>query len=186
MKKSTLYILIAILLIALVYTNLPRGESPPSAPPVTPVSESPSDIPDISQTPADEPESVEYDSHYGQEVLIDETGTYSSKEDVARYLYTYGKLPNNYYTKSEARDLGWVAEEGNLWEVTDQGSIGGDRFQNREKLLPEASGRTWYECDIDYQGGSRNAKRIVFSSDGLIYYTDDHYESFEEIKQEDL
>ncbi len=73
------------------------------------------------------------------------------------------------------------ADRGNLWDVTDEMSIGGDRFGNREGLLPDASGRKWYEADIDYDGGRRNAKRIVFSNDGLIYYTDDHYESFEQL-----
>ena len=56
-------------------------------------------------------------------------------------------------------------------------------FGNREKLLPVKKGRTWYECDIDFDGAFRNGKRIVFSSDGLIYYSDDHYASFTEMKQ---
>ena len=71
--------------------------------------------------------------------------------------------------------------EGNLWDVADGMSIGGDKFGNREGLLPKESGRQYYECDIDYEGGYRNGKRIVYSNDGLIYYTEDHYESFEEI-----
>lgn len=58
-------------------------------------------------------------------------------------------------------------------------SIGGDRFGNREGLLPTAKGRKYYECDIDFDGTYRGAKRIVYSNDGLIYYTEDHYESFE-------
>ena len=54
------------------------------------------------------------------------------------------------------------------------------RFGNYEGLLPEADGRTYAECDIDTLGAdSRGAKRIVFSNDGLIYYTEDHYETFE-------
>ena len=58
--------------------------------------------------------------------------------------------------------------------------IGGSRFGNYEGLLPEADGRTYTECDIDTLGAdSRRAKRIVFSNDGLIYYTEDHYKSFE-------
>lgn len=112
---------------------------------------------------------------------ITEEGFYTSKEEVALYLYTFGKLPGNYLTKREAEDLGWEASEGNLWEVTEKMSIGGDRFGNREGLLPSASGRKWYECDIDYAGGYRNEKRIVYSSDGLIYYTGDHYESFTQL-----
>lgn len=115
------------------------------------------------------------------EILIEEDGWYSSKEEVAAYLLEYECLPDNYLTKREAYDLGWNPDEGNLWDVADGMSIGGDKFGNREGLLPDAKGRTYYECDIDYQGGYRNEKRIVFSNDGLIYYTDDHYESFEEI-----
>lgn len=114
--------------------------------------------------------------------LIDgNNDTYTTKEEVASYLRSHGELPSNYITKQEARDLGWIESKGNLWEVTDQKSIGGDRFGNFEGLLPKKEGRIYFEADIDYQGGYRNAKRLVFSSDGLIFYTDDHYESFEEI-----
>ena len=109
---------------------------------------------------------------------IDEDGTYSSKEDVSLYILTYGKLPSNFITKSEARALGW--DGGSLEPYAPGKCIGGDRFGNYEELLPEASGRTYTECDIDTLGASsRGAKRIVFSNDGLIYYTEDHYESFE-------
>ena len=110
---------------------------------------------------------------------ITEDGQYSSKEDVAEYLHLFGHLPDNYLTKNEAQDLGWVASKGNLWKVAPGMSIGGDRFGNREGLLPTKKGRKYYECDIDFDGTYRNAKRIVFSNDGLIYYTEDHYESFE-------
>lgn len=110
---------------------------------------------------------------------IEEDEWYSARDEVALYIHTYGRLPGNYLTKEEASDLGWISSKGNLWEVAPGKSIGGDSFGNREGLLPKASGRKWYECDIDYEGGFRGEKRIVFSSDGLIYYTDDHYESFE-------
>ncbi|MBO1264945.1 ribonuclease [Proteiniclasticum sp. SCR006] len=112
---------------------------------------------------------------------IDEDGHYTSKDEVALYIHTYGRLPGNYIRKNDAMDLGWDASKGNLWDVTDEMSIGGDRFGNREGLLPDESGRQWYEADIDYEGGYRNALRIVYSSDGLIYYTDDHYESFKKL-----
>ena len=111
--------------------------------------------------------------------LIDEDGTYTSKEDVAAYLHEYGHLPSNFITKKEARKLGWVSNEGNLGEVAPGMSIGGDYFGNYEGNLPEAKGRDYYECDIDTDGSYRSAKRIVFSNDGLIYYTEDHYETFE-------
>ena len=113
-----------------------------------------------------------------EEALIAEDGTYTSKEDVALYIYTYGCLPSNFITKNEARDLGW--EGGSLEPYAPGMCIGGDRFGNYEGLLPEADGRSYTECDIDTLGADkRGAKRIVFSNDGLIYYTEDHYESFE-------
>lgn len=109
---------------------------------------------------------------------IDEAGAYTSKEDVSLYLYTYGRLPENFITKSEARALGWSG--GGLDDFDYGKCIGGDRFGNNEGLLPEASGRMYYECDIDtLHEDDRGAKRIVFSNDGLIYYTEDHYDSFE-------
>lgn len=114
-------------------------------------------------------------------VPVKEDGRYTTKLEVAAYLYQFGKLPSNYLTKGEARDRGWVASKGNLWKVTKKMSIGGDRFGNNEGLLPKKSGRQYYECDIDYRGGSRGAKRIVYSNDGLIFYTGDHYETFEQL-----
>lgn len=109
--------------------------------------------------------------------LIDIDGWYYSAEDVALYLVTYGYLPENFITKNEARDLGW--EGGSVEEYAPGCAIGGDKFGNREGLLPKADGRQYYECDIDTDGeSSRGAKRLVYSNDGLIYYTEDHYESF--------
>ena len=109
---------------------------------------------------------------------VEKDGIYTSKDEVAAYIYRFGELPRNFITKKEAIALGWDAKSGNLWQVTDKKSIGGDRFSNREKKLPGADGRKWFECDIGYRGGRRGAQRIVFSSDGLIYYTPDHYENF--------
>lgn len=110
--------------------------------------------------------------------LLDPDGTYDSKEDVALYIHLYGCLPQNYMTKSEARALGW--DSGSVEDYAPGMCIGGDRFGNYEGLLPEADGRSWTECDIGTLGkDSRGARRIVFSNDGLIYYTDDHYNSFE-------
>ena len=106
---------------------------------------------------------------------------YSTKDEVAAYIHQFHGLPPNYLTKDEAEALGWDNAEGNLWEVADGMSIGGDFFGNREGLLPKQAGRTYYEADIDYDGGFRGAERIVYSDDGLIYYTDDHYESFEQL-----
>lgn len=116
--------------------------------------------------PTDEPENKPV---YGE--------SYDSKDEVALYIKLYGELPPNYITKDEAKALGW--EGGSLEPYAPGCSIGGDRFGNYEGLLPKAKGRVYYECDIDTIGkSSRGAKRIVFSNDGLIYYTGDHYESF--------
>lgn len=151
MKKLLALLLAAVVLLGLAACGLPGGMPEDSAPPAA------SDAPTL---PA-----------------IAERGSYTSKEDVALYLHTYGHLPENFITKAEARDLGWNG--GGLEELAPGKCIGGDRFGNYEGLLPQAEGRSYRECDIDTLGAdSRGAKRIVFSNDGLIYYTDDHYESF--------
>ena len=110
--------------------------------------------------------------------VLPEDGSYTTKEDVSAYLIAYGHLPANFITKDEARAAGW--QGGSLEPYCPGKCIGGDRFGNREGLLPSAKGRVWTECDINTLGArSRGAERIVFSNDGLIYYTGDHYESFE-------
>lgn len=114
----------------------------------------------------------------GESDTLPEEGEYSSKEDVALYIHLYGHLPDNYITKKEAEKLGWPG--GSLEPYAPGKCIGGSRFGNYEGLLPEKEGRTYTECDIDTLGAEkRGAKRIVFSNDGLIYYTEDHYQSFE-------
>lgn len=100
---------------------------------------------------------------------------YSSPEEVGAYLLTYEELPPNYLTKQEAKALGWRAEAGNLWEVTEQMSIGGDHFGNFEGQLPEGHYR---EADVNYQGGFRGPERLIYSSDFSLYYTPDHYQHF--------
>ena len=109
---------------------------------------------------------------------IDEDGVYTTKDDVALYLHTYGHLPSNFITKKEAEKLGWSG--GSLEPYAPGKCIGGSHFGNYEGILPEKDGRSYTECDIDTLGADkRGAKRIVFSNDGLIYYTEDHYETFE-------
>ena len=111
---------------------------------------------------------------------VSEDGSYTTKEDVALYIHLYGHLPGNFITKKEAEKLGWTG--GSLEPYAPGKCIGGGRFGNYEGLLPEVKGRTYTECDIDTLGAkSRGAKRIVFSNDGLIYYTDDHYQTFEKL-----
>ena len=145
-------------------------------------------VPEDAAAPEDDPgttagtEDVQWEDPAAPE--LDEDGTYNSKEGVSLYLHLYDHLPSNYITKNEARDLGW---SGGSVEVYAPGcAIGGDRFGNREGLLPKAEGRTYYECDIDTIGqSSRGAKRIIFSNDGLVYYTEDHYESFTQLYGEE-
>ena len=108
------------------------------------------------------------------EAAIDENGSYTTKEDVALYIHTYGKLPPNFITKKEAEKLGW--QGGSLEPYAPGKCIGGSRFGNYEGILPDGN---YKECDIDTLGKkSRGAKRIIYSDDGRIYYTEDHYESF--------
>ena len=112
---------------------------------------------------------------------VTEDGEYTSKEEVAEYIHLFGHLPDNYITKREAEDLGWVSSKGNLWKVAPGKSIGGSRFGNYEGLLPDKKGRKYYECDIDFDGSYRGPERIIYSNDGLIYYTADHYKTFEQL-----
>ena len=112
---------------------------------------------------------------------VSEDGTYTSPDQVALYIHLYGHLPSNYITKKEAEAAGWNSSKGNLWDVAYGMSIGGSRFGNYEGALPDKDGRKWYECDVNYQGGYRGSERILYSSDGLIYYTGDHYETFEQL-----
>ena len=108
---------------------------------------------------------------------IDEDGTYSSCDDVALYIHTFGHLPGNFITKKQARELGWGG--GSVEDYAPGMCIGGDHFGNYEGLLPDKPGRSYTECDIDTLGrNGRGAKRIIFSNDGLIYYTEDHYSTF--------
>lgn len=119
---------------------------------------------------------------YAADYPVEEDDWYSTMEEVAVYLTLYEKLPGNFISKYDAEDLGWDNRKGNLDKVAPGCSIGGNRFGNYEGLLPEAKGRKYTECDINYDGGYRNGERIVFSNDGLIFYTSDHYQTFTPVK----
>lgn len=165
MKKRIL----SLLMIFVLIVSLTSGCTAESTDIVKPDQEQDTTINNVDQTE----EMVE------QQVSKD--GAYTTLEDVAEYIHLYGELPKNFITKKKAMDLGWESEKGNLWDVTDKGSIGGDSFGNREGLLPKDNSRKYFECDINYNGGFRGAERIVYSNDGLIYYTKDHYNTFEKI-----
>ena len=161
-----------ILALVLVWYVLPGGAV--SAPQSAPTSR-PADALSLV-TPAPRPSAAPAD---GQETTkIDEDGVYTSKEDVALYVHTYGRLPSNFITKKEAEAAGW--QGGPLDKVLPGMCIGGDYFGNYEGQLPKAKGRKWTECDLNTLGASRRGpERLIFSNDGLIYYTPDHYETFE-------
>ena len=158
-----------------VYTLEPTDPATAEPVPDTPVdTNAPTDL------PTDEPTLAPTDTP----CPVSEDGQYDSKDEVALYIHLFGHLPSNYITKSQAQALGW--EGGSLEPYAPGCSIGGSRFGNYEGLLPKAKGRTYTECDIDTCGAkSRGAKRIVFSNDGLIYYTDDHYATFTLLYGED-
>ena len=159
-------------------TVLPETDAPPSEP-GTPETDAPETAaPETEAPPEDTPAPVT-EPPATEAPALDEDGFYHTKDEVALYLHLYGRLPDNYVTKREAQDLGWTG--GSVERYAGEGTaIGGSRFGNYEGLLPEKEGRTYQECDIDTVGkSSRGPKRIVFSNDGLIYYTGDHYESFE-------
>ena len=99
----------------------------------------------------------------GNTPQITENGTYTSKEDVALYIHTYQKLPSNFITKKEAQKLGWDSQKGNLDKVAKGKSIGGDRFGNYDKKLPDAKSRNWKECDINYEAGYPGARNGSFT-----------------------
>jgi hypothetical protein len=99
---------------------------------------------------------------------------------VVAYLKKEGKLPDCYITKAEAKSKGWEPSKGNLCEVLPGRAIGGDVWTNRQESLPSKQGRIYLEADLNYNCGNRNADRVVFSNDGLIFVTHDHYKSFQE------
>lgn len=193
MKKKTLLLLLVVLLLVGVYvyrnyiapeagTNGALTALAPDAPAQTAaltILEEDGEAADDGEDAYTAPE--EGDGAEDAQALaapdIDERGVYTSRDDVALYIHTYGRLPDNFITKKEAESLGW--EGGGLDDYAYGKCIGGSHFGNYEGVLPERQGRRYTECDIDtLHRSSRGAKRIVFSNDGLIYYTDDHYESF--------
>lgn len=115
-------------------------------------------------------------------VQQESSGPIIAPQDIADYLFTCGELPDNFLTKNEAKALGWDSSKNYVSDVAPGYSIGGDRFGNYEELLPDKQGRKWYEADANYVSGPRGAERVVYSSDGLVYYTSDHYASFEQMQ----
>lgn len=155
-------------------TEEPAPEPEPTPEPTAEPTAVPTPEPTPEPTPQPTPEPTPQPTPEPTPTLA-EDGSYTTKEDVALYIHLYGHLPDNFITKKEAQELGWSS--GSLEKYAPGKCIGGDRFGNYEGLLPK--GKKYTECDIDTLGAkSRGAKRIVYSDDGCIYYTDDHYESF--------
>lgn len=186
MKRWLTGLLAAAMLLSMAGCAAPQTPpaSPPASSPVQSDTSTPPErtdpAPGISQMPQDSSQTTPQapEPAPNPEPELPEDGSYTSKEDVALYLHLYGHLPDNFITKKEAQALGWPG--GSLEPYAPGMCIGGSYFGNYEGLLPEKDGRTYTECDIDTLGAkSRGAKRIVFSNDGLIYYTGDHYASFE-------
>ena len=122
------------------------------------------------------PEKDDSSSAESTSFIPTEGGYYYDLENVVLYIEYYGELPDNYITKDEARALGWKG--GTPERYLEGSAIGGDRFGNREGLLPKGN---YTECDLNTLGeDERGAERLVFS-DTKYYYTEDHYESFTQV-----
>ena len=185
MNKKTLRCVLLIALLAVLYFTF--GGEISAAPDASIPAPTETLLPTVDRTdgglslitpagsPAPEPET---DAPQDAESSVpDEDGVYTGKDELALYIHTYGHLPSNFIKKKDAEKAGWNG--GSLEKVLPGMCIGGDYFGNYEGLLPAAKGRKWTECDVNTLGAkARGAERIVFSNDGLIYYTDDHYESF--------
>lgn len=106
------------------------------------------------------------------------TVTRAMENGVDAYYAQHGQLPSRYLTKAQAKALGWRQKKGNLGQLLPGAVIGGDIYQNDDQHLPHAPGRIWYEADFDYYTGYRNDCRFLYSNDGLMFVTYDHYETF--------
>lgn len=99
--------------------------------------------------------------------------------EIVRSLDSRKRLPDYFITKNQARELGWSPGTNfNSVAALRGKSIGGDRFGNFERRLPQGQ---WQEADLDYRGKKRNAKRLVFSRNGERYVTIDHYDTFKKV-----
>ncbi|AXH64081.1 ribonuclease domain-containing protein [Providencia huaxiensis] len=159
-KRILPVVLMAILIVISLYFN--GGDKTPSEPPVN----------------QSNPPSREAITPKETAQPIDKL---TAQDNVVSFMEKYQKLPAFYMTKKQAREAGWDAKKGNLCDVLPGRAIGGDRFSNREKGLPIAQGRQWFEADINYRCGHRGADRLLYSSDGMIFVTHDHYKSFTQV-----
>ena len=108
-------------------------------------------------------------------------GPLEAAQELADYIFEYGELPENYVTKKQAKEMGWPARYRYVGDIAPGLTIGGDYFGNYERKLPVVKGRKYYEADCFYQGRSRNEYRIIYSNDGHVWFTGDHYNTFVEL-----
>jgi len=111
----------------------------------------------------------------------EQAGPIIEPQAIADYIFEHGTLPDNFITKKEAQALGWDSRYNEVSDVAPGKSLGGDRFGNYQRILPVVKGRKYYEADCRYTGGDRNGERIIYSNDGHVWYTKDHYKSFTEL-----
>lgn len=179
-RKALIGLLSAVLLSGCTGCQKPQPDPVPAPTPQVTESPQPTETPTAEPTP--EPTQIPDPVptiEPSPEAAIDEDGIYDTKDEVALYIYTYHHLPSNFMTKKEARKKGW---EGGALHLTVEGMcIGGDYYGNYEGLLPEV-GEDYYECDIDtLTRKQRGSKRIIYTESGDVWYTGDHYKSFEQL-----
>ena len=169
-RKALIGLLSAVMLSGCTGCNKPQPVPTPAPTPAITEFPEPTETPGTDPVPTAEP---------SPEAAIDENGTFDTKDEVALYIYTYHHLPSNFMTKKEARKKGW--EGGALHLVIDGMCIGGDYYGNYEGLLPDV-GEDYYECDIGtLKSKKRGSKRIIYTQSGDVWYTGDHYKSFEQL-----
>ena len=160
-KLITLFVLLlaVVLLLGSCAANASETAKKKKNTAVPVVTEAPAALPEVTATP----------------------GPMDEAQRIADYIFEHGELPENFITKKEAQALGWDNMYNYLSEVAPGMSIGGDYFGNYERKLPVVKGRKYYEADCFYTKGKRNAYRIIYSTDGHVWYTEDHYNSFIEL-----
>lgn len=126
--------------------------------------------PSAQEDPGDGSESADADRK-----PVKEDGEYTAAEDVAEYIHIFHKLPSNYVTEKEAKKKGWRRYESPAKYGI---MIGGKKYRNYEKKLPKGE---YCECDVDYSGRARGRNRLVYTRDGTVYHTTDHYKSFKRL-----
>lgn len=173
LKSSSIIIVLLLVIVALLAYNtfLHKGKFPKSE--TAQVNSSVSAQTETETETQTKPQVTETSQQQSIEELTNE-------KVVVPYVKEHGKLPDYYISKREAKSQGWNPSQGNLCEVLPGRAIGGDVFTNRERSLPTQSGRVWYEADLNFNCGNRNSDRLLFSNDGLVYVTHNHYKTFEQ------